>query len=330
MKRFLYGAAAALALLGPASALSTADANKAVESFIAAPGFAAFDVEQIHDPASKYEAMFPKPENPGALHADAEISPLEKALLLVDAYEAQQPDRMRYQVSYGHVVEDADGEQQVVYLVEVRRYNLGPLIHKETQKEYGPENTADAEAFGIGPDVAWRFAFATVQGNNALALSGSRAVIGEGAVQLDETAESAACLSGPCRSIAARAVEFVPAGAGPAEPLTPEATQTPYFVSASDGDLPISRAAYVARSLQSLLGLSAGGVWTMPETPEAGAPGEPFLVIQVDQNLGQEIVSEGVGGLTRLNDDSISAIYASAVFWSSDPPSEAQRRTVKR
>ena len=53
-------------------------------------------------------------------------------------------------------------------------------------------------------------------------------------------------------------------------------------------------------------------------------------MIQVDQNLGQEIVSEGVGGLTRLNDDSISAIYASAVFWSSDPPSESQRRTVKR
>lgn len=329
MKRILLGAVAALALMASANALSTDEANKAIEGFIAAEGFTAFDVEAIHDPASPYEAMFPK-SGEQALHADSGISPVEKALLLVDAYEKQKPDRMRYQVSYGHVVEDADGEQQVVYLVEVRRYNLGPLIHKETQKEYGPENTADAEAFGIGPDVAWRFAFATVQGNMALALSGSRAVIAEGAAQLDETAESASCLSGPCRSIAARAVEFVPAGAGAAEPLTPDVVQTPHLASASGGDLPMSHAAYVSRSLQSLLGLVPSGEWTPPETPEAGAPGEPFLVIQVDQNLGQEIVSEGAAGYTRLNDDSLSAIYVSALYWSSDAPSEAQRRTVKR
>lgn len=329
MKRMLLGAVAAFALLAPASALSTEEANRKIADFIGATGYEAFDVEAIHTPGSPYEKMFPK-SGATATFADAMVGPIEKALLLVDAYEKQTPDRMRYQVGYSHIVEDADGEQQVVMLVEVRRYNLGPLIRQSAIEEFGAENTADPADFGVGPDVAWRFAFATVQGNMALALSAGRHVIAEGAEQLNDTDAGEACLSGPCRNLADRAMEYAPREANDPEPIEAKALSAPYTITFGAGDMAGENAAFVARNLQALLGLEEGGDWKTPETPEAGEPGQPFLLMQIDQNLGQEIVSEGTAAYLRLNDDSIRDIYVTAGFWNGQPPSEAMRRTVER
>ncbi len=329
MKRRLLAVAAALALVPAASALSTQDANKLVENFINAPDYWPFDVERIHERGSSYEKQFPN-AGASALHPDAEIGPIEKALLLVDAYEAHKPDRVRYQIAYSHVVEDADGEQSIVMLVEVRRYNLGPLIHKFTAEDYGPENTAPIEDFGVGPDVAWRFAFATVQGNSALALSGSRAVIAEGAEQLNDTEAGDACLAGPCRSIAARAMEYAPREANAPETFEAKELTAPYTSTYGGEDMVGQNAAFVARNLQAFLGLEEDGAWKTPETPEAGEPGQPFLLMQIDQNLGQEIVTEGAAAYLRLNDTSVRDIYVTAAFWAGQPPMEPTRRIAGR
>lgn len=327
MKLRLLAAAAALALVPPASALTAQEADRIVTGFIAAPGFETFDVETIHEPGSPYEAMFPN-AGASALHGDASISPIEKAILLVDAYEATKPDRVRYQVAYSQVAEDSDGRQNIIMMVEVRRYNLGPLIHKSTSEDYGPENTAPIEDFGVGPDVAWRFAFVTIQGNSALALSGGRRVIADGAAQMNENDAAEACLAGPCRSAAARAMEYAPQGAGAPRPIQAAELTAPYTSTFGSADMSGQNAAFVARNLLAFLKLEEEGYWKTPETPEAGEPGQPFLVLQIDQNLGQEIVSEGAAAFLRLNDDSIRDIVVTAAFWAGQPPMEPTQRTV--
>ncbi len=330
MKIFLATACTAVALLTPASALSADDANKAIEGFIAAPGYAAFDVDTIHEANSPYEKNFAK-SDASALHAaDAMIGPIEKALLLVNSYEDQAPDRVRYAISYGQVVEDGDGDGNTVMLVEVRRYNLGPIIRKYAQDEYGPENTGAPEDFGVGPDVAWRFAFASVMGNTSLALSGSRRVIADGEAQMNEQDAAEACPAGPCRSLVVRAIEYAPEGAKAPTSIDVADLTAPYTITFGKTDMAGLNAPFVARNLQTMLGLGQNGDWATPETPEAGKPGEPFVVMQIDQNLGQEIVTEGLAGWTRLNDDATSQIWVRAGFWNGQPPSEPQRVIVGR
>ena len=56
----------------------------AIEAFVAAPGYAAFDVDTIHDAGSPYEKNFPT-SGAAATHADAMVGPIEKALLLVNS-----------------------------------------------------------------------------------------------------------------------------------------------------------------------------------------------------------------------------------------------------
>lgn len=329
MKRLFTTACAALALLAPASALSVEEANKAIEAFVAAPGYAAFDVDTIHDAGSPYEKNFPT-SGAAATHADAMVGPIEKALLLVNSYEETSPERVRYAISYSHVIEEADGGSNIVMLVEVRRYNLGPLIRKQTAEEYGPENTAGPEDFGVGPDVAWRFAFSTVMGNSALALSGSRRVIADGEAQLKEDDAAEACISGPCRSLASGAMDYAPKGAKPAEAIDMPGMTVPYTITYGKDDMTGLNAPFVARNLQALLGIGEGGDWATPETPESAAPAERFLVMQIDQNLGQDIFSQGVAGLTHVNDDAIRELWVHATFWNGQSPSDTERLVVGR
>jgi len=325
--RMLAALAAALFLTSSADALSTGEANKIVEGFVAAPGYTAFDVDTIHDEGSPYEKNFPK-SGEGATHADAMIGPIEKALLLVNSYEETKPDRVRYAISYSQVSEDADGNADTIMLVEVRRYNLGPIIRKYAMEEYGPENTAGPEDFGVGPDVAWRFAFGTVMGNTSLALSGSRHVIAEGDKQMKEDDAAEICVTGPCRSVVNGVMEFMPKG--DPEPIEAAALTAPYTTAFGKDDMMGISAPFVARNLQAFLGVGDGGDWANPETPEAGKPGEPFLMVQIDQNLGQEIVSAGLAGFTLANDDAIAAKWVRATFWNGQPPSDAQIITVGR
>lgn len=299
--------AAALAFGSSALALSADEANKQVEAFIAAPGYTAFDVDAIHDANSPYEKNFPK-SGDDALHADAMIGPIEKALLLVNSYEDTKPDRVRYAVTYSQIVEDADGASETIMLVEVRRYNLGPIIRKYAMEEYGPENTGGPDDFGLGPDVAWRFAFSSVMGNTSLALSGSRHVIAEGEAQMKEDDAAEVCVTGPCRSIGEGVMEFAPKDTEEPESIEAPELSAPYIVTFGKEDMQGVAAPFVARNLQALLGIGEGGEWATPET----AP----LAFQIDQNLGQEINSAGLAGA--------GAKWVRASFWNGQPPSDAQ------
>ena len=52
--------------------------------------------------------------------------------------------------------------------------------------------------------------------------------------------------------------------------------------------------------------------------------------MQIDQNLGQDIFSQGVAGLTHVNDDAIRELWVHATFWNGQSPSDTERLVVGR
>lgn len=334
MMRLAAAALIAAFAATPAFALTKQEADKAVAAFIAADGFTAVAEDAHLQPGAAYLNRFsPKPGD--ALLPDAEVGPIEKALLIVETMEATQPGRVRYAVSYGQVLEgDGQGRMDFISLVEVRRYNMGPLIHQQTQEEYGPENTAPVEEFGVGPDIAWRFAFSPVMGNLALPLSISRKVIGEGAEQLkDDPAQ--VCPAGPCRGLGG-AYGFAAEGkAEPPKPApTPEIGTPRYGALVGDLESDSVSTAHVARVLSAVLGLTdpaQPGVWRTPEAPEGGGveTGAPFIVFQFDQNLGNDDGTSALAGITRLADDDVAQLWAMGSFFGTMPPGELQTQIVR-
>lgn len=163
---------AALIRLSAAGALcaiagvGAATAQDARASFVQGPGFEA----RGH------------PDVAAAWHGHAATAtPVEKALLAVDALEARI-DRLRY-VLRRERKDDAE-------FIEVARYNLGPTLRAEAIKEYGRENAASAAEFGVGPNVAWRFVFRP----DGELIAASRKALGQAA--------AARCPQGRCLSTA--------------------------------------------------------------------------------------------------------------------------------
>lgn len=329
MRSFAMAGAALVALAGPALAASQAEADALMDAFVGAKGFEAVALEALYENGSDYQALF-RHAPTSASAADASLGPVEKALLIAETLETEKPDRVRYAISYAR----ADGEDAPFELVEIRRYNLGPLIHRATMEEYGAENVAAAEDFGVGPDVAWRFAFTPEMGTLALPVAASRREIAAGAPQLDEDDQTEVCLSGPCRSLSHHAdgIDQQDASdkAEPFAPLNMPAMGEPaYDQQARHGNGGYVPAA-VARLLGGMLGLADDAGWRAPETPEGAAPGEPTLLMQIDRNLGQEIMSFGFAGQTHLMDDDIAEIWVKGGFVSELPTIEPMRQIVRR
>src|SRR5690606_22162753 len=124
---------------------------------------------------------------------DADLDPIARSVLLVEAYEAPLP-HARYRIAYSMNVAPDYPESRNDH-VEVTRYNLGPTRRNDL-KRYMPENQlANPEEFGVGPHVSWRFVLSPVMGMQAALLYASR-------TELSETqAQAADCLGEPCLSL---------------------------------------------------------------------------------------------------------------------------------
>lgn len=339
--RYTIAFAALLALSASAQAASKSEADKAVADFMAAKGFEAVAEDQLGFDSPAYAKRFPAP-GASALLPDSEVGPIEKALLAVETLEKTQPERVRYAVSYGQVMEgDGEGKISFISLVEVRRYNLGPLIHKATQDDYGPENTADVSEFGVGPDVAWRFAFAPVMGNQAIPLSISRRVIADGADQMKVDA-SEQCPTGPCREVdpGVYGFDLREAGNKKAEAFkdvaAPDIGKPAFSQLVGEGEAAFVSVAYMGRMTSTLLNLTEKtdqpGTWRLPETPEYDGTqlGRAFLQFQFDQNLGQDIFTLALGGQIYTSDDSIAQTWAKTIVHRDLPPDPVQIQIVRR
>ncbi len=338
MRHLLTFVVATFAFCVPAAAfISDDEADKAVKVFVELDGFKPI-AEDAHMAAnSPYLKRFTVKEG-DALNPDAAVGPIEKALLIVDTMETTHPDRVRYAVSYGQIMAgDGMGSASFISLVEVRRYNMGPMIHKETEEEYGKDNAAPAQDFGVGPDVAWRFAFTTVMGNLAMPLAISRKVIAEGDAQL-KVDESDLCPAGPCRAAHLVLYDLEKAHKGKIGPAKLVVRMQPgkpaYTPVTGSGDDLTASSAWVARVMSVVLGLTEGdemaGVWRTPEQPEGKGmdQGAPFITMQIDQNLGNDLGSSALIGITNLLDDETSERWATGFFYGSQSPMELQTRDV--
>lgn len=277
--------------IGAAPTLSQDAVTIAAEDFVAAEGFDILPIEHIEGALADMlggdpEAMIP---------ADAGISSIEKALLLIDTQE-EPPVRVRYLLRYNQ--QTVDGV--ALSLVTVERYNLGPTIREEAIAAYGAENTAPPEDFGLGPHVRWRFAMQPTAKVSALLLAASRQEIS------DKAATRASCLIRTCLAPEpldeyASWSEWVPHEAPLPVVDYPAVADTwyiPYNAEISPAFLAVQLAvaAGIAEHTQD------GVIWNMPER-QGGDTDTPTIALLIDRNLGQEITIDGALGVAKLGLD---------------------------
>lgn len=232
----------------------------------------------------------------GLARKDADVTALEKALLLVDL-EEEPLSRVRYSVRVSMRVL---GDVPVTF-VQVDRYNLGPAVRADTIEAYGEENTADASSFGIGPHVGWRFVMQPTAKAAAILLSAGRREISE------DEAVADSCFGRTCLSLdpADDVKDWKDAASG--DFTYPKMAYPPTTViDAGDERVEQEVTAHVALEMAASLGLASvnesGVLWTF-EPPEGFGPQSPFLAMVIDRNLGQEIMTDAIMGLAKVDKD---------------------------
>ncbi|MDB5538113.1 MAG: hypothetical protein JWQ65_2988 [Devosia sp.] len=264
----------------------------AANRFVSVDDFETQALEPIEGALDQLIGLSPNP----MLSASADISPIEKAFLLLDSQEVAMP-RSRYLLRLNQRTFDA----VTVSFVEIERYNLGPTIRDETVATYGAENTAGLEAFGIGPHVAWRFAMQPTAKTAALLLAASRRDI-----PTDEAAKRD-CLPRRCLSLEPLD-DVAPWSDGIAREVPLKAVGYPALVpSLFDPDVMEITPAYQVLELGIAAGLTEtddGKVsWLLPQR-QGGENESPFLLVLIDHNLGQDTFSDAALGLAKLGLDS--------------------------
>ena len=283
MIRFVLTAAALLATTALASAQSLEDQ---IQDFIYTPGFAAEDVPALEvrliDQWFDLTVMTP----------GGTVGPLEKAMLIAD--RSIESGRTRTAIAYGEVI----SEGTPYSFIEVRHFNLGPVIHAETADAYGTENTAPVEDFGRGESRAWRFVFSPEMNNAAILLEASSRVIS------DKEASKSDCTGRPCLDPYAGFDDIA------WEEIEGQVRDWPelYATMSDETATPAHAIAQLA-----VLGFWANAEsgqyqWTGGEHSESIRDATPYRFIGVDRNLGQEASIDAVWQETAVNDDALAAI----------------------
>lgn len=290
----MHGFSLAAFALTSALAAAAATVPSAVQAepssrFVGQDGYTAMDADRVW---SELNDALAGDSRQSAMRPAGEIGPMPVAML---ALQASEPglERVRYRLRHGtDWVEPMAGRPpQAVNYVEVVRFNLGPSIRQELVDASRGEAVGDAEAFGVGPHVGWRFVTNTVMGNRAI-------ISAAGRMELDDAAARAeTCLGAPCLSTAS-AIEAM----APWSDMEPASVTSGFqLVESGGGVLP------AAQAIELLLG-EIDGI----ETDGApGAPAIPDLVIEavVETNLGQDLGLDSAYRWGGLLDDSTAAIW---------------------
>ncbi|MBQ2262302.1 MAG: hypothetical protein II336_13145 [Loktanella sp.] len=135
--------------------VSLAKADDTIGTFARADGFLPiapgyFWTEEWNGPH-----RFPHPEQGSILQADYPLSDAEKAILAIDALEQPLP-HVRYRITSYEVPADEDWLSPY-RLVEITRFNLGPVLQADVAANYdGLFTPAEADP---APHVTWRWVF---------------------------------------------------------------------------------------------------------------------------------------------------------------------------
>lgn len=215
----------------------------------------------------------------------ARLAPPTRALLKLQAAESRVAP-VRYRIRYGQiqVPNPPKSVPLTVSLIQVDRFNLGPVRQAELERVHGTGNVR-ADAFAAAEHVSWRFAMRPVMGTTAMTAAASRAVIPQA------FAESMDCLGIPCTATAS--VEPPPQLQWqPAEAPDPR-LQADY--STEENGIPS------AAALLDLLLVEARAAsrndrisWRGVEPREGVAQGAPFIDIVIETGLGTEAHIAGV------------------------------------
>ncbi len=214
-----------------------------------------------------------------AFRSDSRLGPWTRGMLLIKAREGELP-RVRYRLRHGNALLPAPpaADPIKVSFVQVDRFNLGPALRKALA-EGGPKRPlAPAEVFGQGPDVSWRLVTRPIMGQSAGLVAAGRQELEDP----DTTCQGIPCLrpdpvSGALDSRDWSEPENLEADFTPSEPGT--------INGLPDPALAVDLAAIAAGAAEVK---SSRFSWRGLESRESVEPGEPFLEIVMEYNLGQD------------------------------------------
>lgn len=262
--------------------------NQATEEFVGAPGYTEIDDPSALSNEDWYsEARFPgMSDGSSVFWPDAAMPPIQKALMMVDHYEGALP-HVRYQVrARSEFVWSEDHMAPPLALVEITRFNLGPLRRDDLRHSVDDAHLAPASVFGVGPHVSWRFVMSSIQGQLANIDAAVRREVDP------DSAAAATCFGQPCLTL------------DDITGLSEDDWQ--------DADLPEDDAASVQAEAGEVARLLAATA--LPdgygEPVEGLADGDfPVQIVISKDVTGQEAMTTGVLHHSHLMDDAVSDIW---------------------
>lgn len=255
------------------------------ERFVAAEGYRPQSVEALNEAIG--QRLVPA-DSSSVFLPSGTLSPFVKAVLALEAVDGVQ-ERVRYRLSYGQAMVAAPpaASPLPVSLVQIDRFNLGPVIRKELVEVYGAENVAPPAVFGVGPHVSWRLGMRPLMGHQADIVAASRMEI----AAADAGAET--CFGRSCLSTAMVIEDAAPWSEVQASGHDPSVV----YPAERDG-LPTPAA--VVDMLTNEFGF---------EAREGVGASEPFAVVIMELNLGQDATLDAALREGALMDDSVSAVW---------------------
>lgn len=299
---FLIGAALATSVAGVAAAVLPSGAQATIErktsQFVGAPGYAPVDVEELTGGSWYSNERFVN-HNPNSIrNPDADLDAVTKAVLLLESREPAL-DAARYHIAYQLLALDADTPEINHAVVQVTRFNLTGIRHRDIVEHYGA-NAAPAGKQTTQPHVSWRFVSTPSQGQRADIVAASRRVLDE--VQ----AAQASCLGVSCLALDATLGTQAPFVAWDEDITTAAAVhQARWPADASPGDA-IATPARVAEELY-FRATRHGKEPSMRS--DFSRPQMTFLLSLNDG--GQEHTVRGVLRQAEMGDDDIAQIWFS-------------------
>ena len=312
LQRFVTSLACSLmlAIAGPATVYAvvlpddiTEQLKELKDNYLLADGFTRMqDMESMTEDEWYTNERFPKWNTDSVFLPDSSMTPIQKAVMLVEHLEKSLP-HVRYRVRFRpEFVFNDDFSAPPRAHVSVTRFNLGPERRKSLAEEVGEEHLASAQEFGVGPHVSWRFVFSAIQGQNAHLEGASRKEVA------DNEAGVMQCLDIPCLHLE------LPEG--PADGME-EVDAPDYDTQAHDPD---SVPAYNSSmgNMAALLAASAVGENGYGEPIEGLAPGQSPLQLVLSAGVGgQDPADAGIMHQTHIMDDAIAELWHARLQWGS-------------
>lgn len=263
--------------------------QRAVENdFVARDGFTTIDPQSFRTDDWYSKERFPNARRDSIYRPGHNISSVVHAILAVE--KEDQPLRsVRYRITIRRIAASADYPGVYTDLIEISRFNLGPVRRAQTIKDNPGVPVGPTSEFGIGPNVTWRFAMEPIQGVRSAVDLAARHVMS------DQEAAAAQCFGVPCLGL-----DPVSGPGGDWKSLPPA---KPYQVPFKASDGTNATPAKVANALMRRAapdGLRA----------ELGDKVPVQMTIVISKNvLGQDAGIDGLLHEGHVRDDAISDIW---------------------